>query len=111
MPESISVNRITAVNVEPPAREGCSLFEFFRSGEMRAFRLLFGAFIIDALALPAATQNHRDSELSPKLLEAKSAYFEDRTGAAHVREKAPEQLQKEVGKTDEVSGANAPLSE
>jgi hypothetical protein len=61
---------------------------------MRAFRLLFGAFIFAALALPTASQNHKQSKLSPKLLAAKSAYFEDRTGAAHVKTKALEQLQK-----------------
>jgi hypothetical protein len=61
---------------------------------VEASRYLFAALIVAALVLPTASQDHKLSNLAPKLLTAKSVYFEDRTGAAHVGEKALAQLKK-----------------
>ncbi len=59
-----------------------------------ASRYLIAALIVAALVTPTASQDHKYSNLAPKLLTAKSVYFEDRTGAAHVGEKALAQLKK-----------------
>ena len=61
---------------------------------MEASSYIFAALIVAALVLPTASQDHKHSNLAPKLLTAKSVYFEDRTGAAHVGEKALAQLKK-----------------
>ena len=68
--------------------------ESLGGGVVEASRYLFAALIVAALVLPTASQDHKHSNLAPKLLTAKSVYFEDRTGAAHVGEKALEQLKK-----------------
>src|SRR5271155_4174746 len=47
-----------------------------------------------AFALPASAQSGKHSQLSPKILSAKSVYFDDRTGAPAAAKKAAEQLKK-----------------
>jgi len=61
---------------------------------MQASRLLFGVYIVAALVLPTASRDSKHTKVAPKLLAAKSVYFEDRTGAVHVAEKALAQLNK-----------------
>lgn len=61
---------------------------------MRASSHLVGVFILATLVLPTASQDHTHSKLAPKILSAKTVYFDDQTGAPHVGENALEQIKK-----------------
>jgi hypothetical protein len=61
---------------------------------MRASSHLVGVFILATLVLPTASQDHTHSKLAPKILSAKTVYFDDQTGAPRVGENALEQIKK-----------------
>jgi hypothetical protein len=55
---------------------------------------LVAVFILATLVLPTASQDQTHSKLPPKILSAKTVYFDDQTGAAPVGYKALEQIKK-----------------
>jgi hypothetical protein len=61
---------------------------------MLVSRLLLGIFVVATLALPTASQDQERSTVAPKILSARSVYFDNQTGAAHVGENALKQLKK-----------------
>jgi hypothetical protein len=58
---------------------------------MLASKQLFGVLLVAALAVLAQSQGQ---ELAPKILSARSVYFDDQTGAPHIGERALERLKK-----------------
>jgi hypothetical protein len=64
------------------------------STEMRLSGRLIGVFVLATLVLPTASQDQGHSKLAPKILAAKTVYFDDKTGAPHVGENALEQIKK-----------------
>jgi hypothetical protein len=56
--------------------------------------LLLLMVTLAALPHPPSAQSGKHSQVSPKILSAKSVYFDDRTGAAATARKAVEQLKK-----------------
>jgi len=61
---------------------------------MRVPTQLVGLFVVAALALAAHPQDQRHSKLAPKILSAKTVYFDDRTGVPPAGMRALEQLKK-----------------
>ncbi len=61
---------------------------------MRVSSHFVAVFIFTVLVLQVAAQDQTHSKLAPKILSAKTVYFDDQTGAAHVGDKALEQLKK-----------------
>jgi len=61
---------------------------------MRISTHLLVVFTLMILVVPATAQDQEHSRLAPKILSAKSVYFDDKTGVAAVGKKALSELQK-----------------
>lgn len=61
---------------------------------MQAFIRLLVVLTLVIPVIPATAGNSKHAKLAPKITSAKSVYFEDRTGAAAVANKALERLKK-----------------
>jgi hypothetical protein len=73
---------------------GCNVWQQHLEATMRVLASLFILSGMASCAIPSRAQNPHKSNLSPKVLSAKTVYFKDATGHAAVGERALRQLKK-----------------
>jgi hypothetical protein len=61
---------------------------------MRTVAYLLAVFILASLTLPRSVQAQKQLAQSPRILSAKSVYFDDRTGADAVAKRALSEIKK-----------------